>query len=222
MEARFYVGDLMTLFRIAALAGMAALLAAPAMAQDKPVDLKPYDKVWADCQATIGDGTGGWSGWHSIYEGGYANMVEFYDASDVGVSAMVENQSVDAIVYITTTSCFRQSNGQLAIIKTTMTGPNMASGSEEYPALTRYGEVYYDETGSMAANLGWIEDEAGKKFKLDDPKYMLARGCNTVDLRNSVDDARKQVDSVLGDLEGTRPAYTPNPYDWCVDAKFPK
>ena len=58
--------------------------------------------------------------------------------------------------------------------------------------------------------LGRIVDAAGKPLgRIDDPKLTLVRDCRPVMLHRSADQAAAHAVSVLGDIEGKRPAFEP-------------
>ena len=106
------------------------------------------------------------------------------------------------------------------MIEVIMRSPNMAAGGDMGPLIRREGRLYFDAEGRNVAIRAWISDAEGKTLgAVDSAEYQLARGCNLVDLRLSVDDANRHYLSVLGDIEGNRPTYTANELDWCAEAQ---
>lgn len=196
-------------------------IALPAAAKGaRDLDLKPFEADWKACEAQMTAGKDNWVGWHRDFGGGYADNFEFYDGSfDDMASALLVTRYIDAIAREDTVWCYR-GDGSLSMINVTMLSPNMAAGGDTGPLIQRKGRLYFDAEGHNLAIRGWITDADGNTVgPIGSSDYQLARGCNEVDLRLSTDDPRRQYVSVLGDIDGSHPAYTPNELDWCAVAE---
>ena len=193
------------------------LFAAPAVAADEAA-IDEVRAAWSACTEHLASGTDDWIGWRRVYDGGYADIFEFWDGSYDGVqpSILKRRYLIDAIASEEQTYCFR-ADGSLAFVLTEMTSPNMAGGTEG-PAITRQGRIYVDPAGGILRVLGGIVAE-GVETGLTDERYQLARGCWELDLHLTVDAVRANYLSEMGDIDGTHPDYTPNPYDWCSAAE---
>ena len=195
----------------AILAAALLLTAAPALAQDTPAIAEIRD-AWTACTAHLEAQPDNWFGWRRVHDGGYADFFEFWDqgADGYGPSVLKRTFLIDAIASEEQTFCYRP-DGTLAFVYAEMTSPDMATDG---PALTRQGRIYVDATGDVIRVLGKIVGE-GFETTLHDSTHQLARGCWDLDLTLTRDAAHTAYLAELGDLDGSKPTYTPNPFDWC-------
>lgn len=196
------------------LAAALFLAATPALAQDTPAIAEIRD-AHAACTAHLEAQPDNWFGWRRVYDGGYADIFEFWDqgADGYGPSVLKRTWLIDAIASEEQTFCYRP-DGTLAFVYTEMTSPDMATDG---PALTRQGRIYVDPSGDVIRVLGKIVGD-GFETTLTDEKHQLARGCWELDLALTRDAAHTAYLSEMGDIDGSKPAYTPNPFDWCAVA----
>jgi hypothetical protein len=197
-----------------------ALIVGPAQAQDADPAYVEANAVWTACQATTADPeTAEWVGWHRDYGNGYGDSLEFYDMRyDEGVSALMESRNIDGIMFETSTSCYRP-DGTLAWVAINASSPEMLASGEEGPAIERWGSIAVAPDGKVVANLGSLSDVNGANLGgVNSTEHALARPCGPIDLRLTLADVQKQIDSELGDIDGKRPAYTPNAFAWCDTA----
>lgn len=191
---------------------LALLLPAPALAQEAAIEDIRAD--WAQCQAVLADTPDDWLGWRRNFDGGYADHFEFHDNGETGArpSVLVETWLIDAIATQTDTSCFRR-DGSLAFLFSTMASPNLANHAG--PALTREGRLYFDRDGRVLRILTRILADGREVAKLDNAQYRLARGCGLTAPHADTADVRAHLRAELGDIEGARPPFRPDPLDWC-------
>jgi hypothetical protein len=199
------------------LVAAALLLATPALAADEPA-IEEVRAVYAACTDHLAAQSDNWFGWRRVHDGGYSDFFEFWDqgSDGYGPSILKRRYLIDAIASEEQTFCYRP-DGTLAFVFTQMTSPNMAIGFDS-PAITREGRIYVDPTGKVIRVLGKITGE-GVEATLDDEKYQLARGCWELDLTLTRDDVHTAYLAEMGDIDGTKPEYAANPYDWCSVAK---
>ena len=200
-----------------ALAALLILLpASPAAAAD---EFSVQDGLNAACREQLARDDN-WVGWRRDFGGGYTDSFRFVDGRwDGGVSVVEVTRLIDALVSEVTTWCYG-ADGMLALATVTMASPDM-TGGEFGPLLVRQGRIYADN-GAVVGVQGWVEDASGTVLgPVDSPDLMLARDCNLLDLRLTVDAAEAEYLSVLGDIEGNRPDYGPDQFDWCAVATLP-
>jgi len=192
----------------------AILVATPAAAQDTPAIAEIRD-AWTACTAYLEAEPDNWFGWRRVHDGGYADFFEFWDqgADGYGPSILKRTFLIDAIATEEQTFCYRP-DGTLAFVYSEMTSPDMATDG---PALTRQGRIYVDPTGQVIRVLGKVVGE-GFETTLDDEAHQLARGCWELDLALTRDAVHTAYLAEMGDIDRTRPTYTPNLFDWCSKA----
>ncbi len=193
------------------LAATLVLAAAPAIAQDTPA-IKEVRDAYAACTAHLEQQRDNWFGWRRVHDGGYADFFEFWDqgSDGYGPSILKRTYLIDAIASEEQTFCYRP-DGTLAFVYAEMTSPDMATDG---PALTRQGRIYVDPTGEVIRVLGKVVGE-GFETTLTDEKHQLARGCWDLDLALTRDAVHTAYLAEMGDIDGSKPAYTPNLFDWC-------
>jgi hypothetical protein len=128
---------------------------------------------------------------------------------------------IDAIAFVTDTSCFRPDES-LAFIFSVMDAPNYALNENDpgHKYIRREGRIYFDASGKVVRVLGWFADSNGTKLEdLNDKRFELARDCTPVSLHLKVDQVEAHYFSVLGDIEGMKPKYAEEQFDWCSVAK---
>ncbi len=186
----------------------------PAMAQDSPAIAEVRD-AYVACTAHIDAQPDNWFGWRRVHDGGYADFFEFWDQGDdgYGPSVLKRRFLIDGIASEEQTFCYRP-DGTLAFVYTEMTSPDMATDG---PALTRQGRIYVDPTGEVIRVLGKVVGD-GFETTLDDATHQLARGCWDLDLTLTRDAVHTAYLAELGDIDGTKPDYKPNLFDWCSAA----
>ena len=194
---------------------------APLLAQETAAPASGWDK----CVETLENMPDYWAGWRRDFHNGYADSFQFYNAGAEYESpaVLVTTATIDDTAYETVTSCFE--GGKLSFVSTVMRSQNTAG--EAGTQAERYGEIYLDASGAITKTLGWLSDgglDANNQpphFALDNPAYQLTRDCTPVALYKSVDDVQKALDAELGDIEGKRPAFKAEQYDWCAKAVTP-
>ena len=193
-----------------------ACAASPGSAADSPA-IEEVRRAWAACTAYRDAAADQWMGWRRIHDGGYADFFQFWDqgADGYGPSVLERTFLIDGIASETQTLCYRP-DGSLAFAFTQMASPDMAEGAEG--ALTREGRIYVDPQGDVIRVLGKVVGN-GFETTLDDPAHQLARGCWDLDLTPTRDAVHTAYLAELGDIEGSKPAYTPTPFDWCGAVK---
>lgn len=206
-------------------AGLAAGLLSAATAGRAAEDpaLPEIRKAWAACEAVLAKaGPEGWVGWRRDFGNGYGDAFAFWDRRDDKAASVLRiTLDIDGIARQVETSCFRP-DGSLAFLFTTLTAPlaDAPGGPETGRIARREGRIYFDPKGAIVQVLGRIVDAAGKPLgRLDDPKLALVRDCRPVMLHRSADQAAAHAVSVLGDIEGKRPAFEPESLDWCARAR---
>ena len=202
--------------------GVAALvvalgIAGRAAAQDGAI--AEVRSAWNACSAVTESAPDDWVGWRHDFFNGYGNNFRFYDRRWSGgePSVLLREIATDGIFWETITSCFRE-DGTLAFIFTTASSPNYADGGDMGPMITREGRIYFNPDGEVIRTLGQIVDESGKvvvKDGVDTDRYALARGCSPVTVHRTADEVEREYFSVLGEIDGTRPEFAPDTYDWC-------
>ncbi len=198
------------------LAATIALAALPAHAADSPA-IDEVRLAWAACTEHLEAQPDNWMGWRRVHDGGYADFFEFWDqgADGYGPSVLKRTFLIDGIASETQTLCYRP-DGSLAFAFAQMASPDMAEGAEG--ALTREGRIYVDPKGKVIRVLGKVVGE-GFETTLDDETHQLARGCWDLDLAPTRDAVHTAYLAELGDIDGTKPTYTPTPFDWCSAVK---
>ena len=207
--------------RLAACALMSGL-ASPVLAAPEAA-IAEIRETWAQCTAILENDGESWAGWRRDFGNGYADSFEFFDRrlDDTSASVLRQVQLVDGIVSIETISCFRPDQS-LAFIYTVMHSPDMSDEAAMEGPLSREGRIYFDRNGEVIQLLGQIVGADGAVLgAADDPDIMLARGCYDVDVHRTLDDVEREYLSVLGDIEGNKPAYEPDNLDWCASAAPP-
>ncbi len=195
----------------ALLAACPAFPAAPAAAQDDAA-IDEVRAAWDACVETQQMFFDGWTGWRRLHDGGYGEFFEFTDGGFEQPAVLNRTVFIDGLVEIAETSCFR-ADGSLAFILIGMASPNMAQGYDA-PSLTREGRVYVAPDGAVLRVLDQTMEQ-GREVAPDPDRYMLARPCQPAEHYPAADDVRRRIDSVLGDLMGDHPDYTPAELDWC-------
>lgn len=198
------------------LASALILAALPAHAADSPA-IEEVRLAWAACTEHLEAQPDNWKGWRRVHDGGYADLFEFWDqgADGYGPSVLKRTFLIDGIASETQTLCYRP-DGSLAFAFAQMASPDMAEGAEG--ALTREGRIYVDPKGKVIRVLGKVVGE-GFETTLDDESHQLARGCWDLDLAPTRDAVHTAYLAELGDIDGTKPTYTPTPFDWCNAVK---
>ena len=193
----------------------ALLLATPAIAANDAA-IEEVRTTYAACSAHLEAQPDNWFGWRRVYDGGYADIFEFWDqgADGYGPSVLKRTWLIDGIASEEQTFCYRP-DGSLAFVYVEMTSPDIATDG---PALTRQGRIYVDPTGAVLRVLGKV---VGDTFEttLTDEKHQLARGCWDLDLALTRDAVHTAYLSEMGDIDGSKPEYSPNLFDWCSKAE---
>lgn len=195
----------------------ALLLASPAIAADDAA-IEEVRAAYAACTAHVEAQPDNWFGWRRVYDGGYADLFEFWDqgADGYGPSVLKRRYLIDGIASEEQTFCYRP-DGTLAFVYSEMVSPDMTQGYDA-PSLTREGRVYVDPTGEVLRVLGKVvgqKDGVAFETTLDDETHQLARGCWDLDLALTRDAVHTAYLHEMGDIDGSEPAYTPNTFDWC-------
>jgi hypothetical protein len=181
--------------------------------------------AWDKCLDTLENMPDYWTGWRRDFHNGYADSFEFYnsDGEYESPAVLVTDFTIDDTAYETVTSCFE--GGKLSYVNTVMRSAN--TSGEAGTQAERHGEIYLDATGKVTKTLGWLEngglDDKMKPitFPLNDKGYQLTRDCRPVALYKTTDDVQKALDATLGDIDGKRPDFTAEDYDWCTAAVAP-
>jgi len=191
----------------------ALLLATPAIAQDTAA-IEEVRAAYAACTAHLEAQPDNWFGWRRVYDGGYADIFEFWDqgADGYGPSVLKRTWLIDGIASEEQTFCYRP-DGTLAFVYSEMVSPDMAQGMDA-PGVTREGRIYVDPAGNVLRVLGKVVG-SGFETTLDDEKHQLARGCWDLDLALTRDAVHTAYLAEMGDIDGSKPAYTANNFDWC-------
>lgn len=176
--------------------------------------------AWSACTKVADNPEAYWVGWQHDFMNGYGENFEWYDGRwDSTPTVLRRSITTDAIVFEVITSCYR-TDGSLAFIFTQALSPNYAQGGDSGPIIAREGRIYFDESGKVIRVLGQYADPDGNKLaELRDESYQLARGCPPVTVHLDANDIETEYFSVLGDIEGNHPEFTPNEYDWCGAVK---
>lgn len=190
---------------------------------EEAADIAP--SAWDKCAETLENMPDYWTGWRRDYQNGYADSFEFYNSGSEydSPSVLITDFTIDDTAYETITSCF--DSGKLSYVKTVMRSANTAG--EIGTQAERHGEIYLDAAGKVTKTLGWIEngglDDKMKPmvFPMNDPAYQVTRDCGPVSLYKTTADVQKALDATLGDIDGKRPDFTPEEYDWCAAAVAP-
>jgi hypothetical protein len=192
----------------------ALLFAATPVAADSPA-IEEIRAAYAACTDYIEAQPDTWFGWRRVHDGGYADFFEFWDQGSDGYGPSVLRRTwlIDAIATETQTFCYRP-DGTLAFVYAEMISPDMATDG---PAITRQGRIYVDPAGKVIRVLGKIVGE-GFETTLGDEAHQLARGCWPLDLALTRDAAHTAYLAEMGDIDGSRPEYVANEYDWCSEA----
>ena len=204
-------------------AATALLLTATVTSRAQEVDIGPNKDDAAACAAMVKTYGELWTGWQRDFGNGYGDSLHFYDGRGMDMpSVAVGSRMIDGIVSEETTWCYRL-DGTLSTIAVSMFGPALDANAEEIGmGMERRGFLYFDAKGKSLQVLGYNADSDGAHLSdLTDPAYALPRPCNPVDVKLTADVLATEVDSVLGDIEGTHPAYTANEVDWCAVAVAP-
>lgn len=193
----------------------AVLLATPTVAADDAA-IDEIRTAWTACTDHLAAQPDNWYGWRRVHDGGYADFFEFWDQGSDGYGPSILKRTflIDAIASEEQTLCYRP-DGTLAFVYTEMTSPDMATDG---PAITRQGRIYVDPKGSVIRVLGKIVGE-GFETTLDDDAHQLARGCWNLDLIHTRDEVHTAYLAEMGDIDGTKPTYTPHDFDWCAEAE---
>lgn len=199
---------------------VAGAFLAPAVRAAEPPAIEEVRAAWAACTAFMAKKSDAWIGWRRDFGNGYADYFEFWDNSGDGKtpSLLRETFFVDAIAKEVRLSCFR-AEGSLAFLFTTMTSPNVAVQGGNGPELVREGRIYLDPKGAVLRVTAQVLQAGKKVADMDTNRYSLARGCGSIDLHLTLDTVRTHYEHEMGDIEGKRPDYAPNPFDWCASAK---
>ena len=206
----------MILTKLAASAVTLALFITSALAQDSDPAVVEASGIWAACQETVAIGNAADPiGWRRDFGNGYGDSLFFYDLRyDQGVSAVMTTRNIDAIVFETETSCYRP-DGTLAWVALNASAPDAMMGVDG-PIIERWGSIGVAPDGKVILNQGSLSDVNGANLGgVNSPDHALARPCGPVDLRLTLDAVQTQIESVLGDIDGQRPVYTPNEFAWC-------
>jgi hypothetical protein len=188
----------------------------PCAAQDPQIN--EIKEAWANCEAALREYPDRWIGWRHNFLNGYGEDFQFYDNRELDKpSVLVVGTMIDAIAFVTDTSCFRP-NESLAFIFSVMDAPNVNDPGDK--SIRREGRIYFDASGNVVRVLGWVADSNGTKLgDLNDRRFELARDCTPVSVHLKVDQVETHYFSVLGDIEGIKPKYTEKQFDWCSVAK---
>jgi len=204
-------------------AAIAVLLTATVTSRAQDVDIGANKDDDAACAAMVKTYGELWTGWQRDFGNGYGDSLHFYDGRGMDMpSVAVGSRMIDGIVSEQTTWCYRM-DGTLSTIAVSMFGPALDAKAEETGmGMERRGYLYFDDKGETIEVLGYNADSDGAHLSdLTDPAYTLPRPCNPVDVKLTADLVATEVDSVLGDIEGTHPDYAPNDVDWCAVAVAP-
>jgi hypothetical protein len=177
-------------------------------------------EAWANCEAAVREYPDRWIGWRHNFLDGYGEDFQFYDNRELDrPSVLVIGTMIDAIAFVTDTSCFRQDKS-LAFIFSVMGAPNVSELGDNSIPVRREGRIYFDPSGKVIRVLGWFADSNGTKLgDLNDKRFELARDCTPVSVHLKVDQVETHYFSVLGEMDGTKPPYREQEFDWCSVAK---
>jgi hypothetical protein len=198
--------------------GLMALpfLTLPSLSQE--AEIAEIRKTWATCEAMIREAPDQWIGWRRDFFNGYGDAFRFWEnrLTDNLPSVLVVERTIDATAFVTDISCYRR-NESLAFIFSVMQSHN-TQDPDTY--IQREGRIYFDQSGKVIRVFGWIADAEGKKLGgLTDSRFQLTRDCTSVAVHPKIDDAITHYFSVLGDIDGTKPTFTEQQFDWCSVAK---
>jgi hypothetical protein len=194
----------------------------PCAAQDPQIT--EIKEAWANCEAALREYPDRWIGWRHNFLNGYGEDFQFYDNRDLLTEPHLHRPSVlviftmiDAIAFVTDTSCFRP-DGSLAFIFSVMEAPNVNDPGDK--STRREGRIYFDPSGKVVRVLGWFADSNGTKLgDLNDRRFELARDCTPVSVHLKVDQVETHYFSVLGDIQGAKPIYNDQQLGWCSAAR---
>lgn len=161
-----------------------------------------------------------WIGWRRDFFNGYGDNFYFWKNIGPGPEApsvLRLTDFIDATVVLTTTYCYR-ADDSLAFILTVMDSANFSDGNKR---VSREGRIYVGRDGTVLKILGQILDDKQQPHPLDNSDWQPMRGCSDVAFYKTAAEVQKAYESVLGDIEGKRPDFTPEGLNWCAKASGP-